>query len=238
MTIPSTMLKVVVAAPRQVALHEVAVPDPAADEVLIRLAYVGVSGSDLRGYRGTLPTTVYPVVPGLEVSGTVARVGASVANVQVGDRVIVEPVRSCGQCRACKAGRYNCCRRVQVWGIQMDGAMAEFATAQANRVFRIPDSLPLSTAILCEPLSIGMQGGGASAGGARRGCCRPGWRRHWPHRLRRGQEPGSARHSVGAQPRSPGGSAAVGRRRGARRRSCGPRRSRTAVDRPARGPRW
>ena len=99
----------------KVELTEREIPKPAANEVLVRVEYVGVCGSDIHYYEngGIGPNIVKPpFVLGHEAGGTVVEVGTSVTNLKPGDRVALEPGKTCGHCEFCKTGRYNLCPEV------------------------------------------------------------------------------------------------------------------------------
>ena len=88
------------------------IPKPAADEVLVKLEYVGICGSDMHYYEtGAIGDYVVepPFVLGHEPGGTVVEVGENVTHLKVGDRVALEPGKTCGKCEFCKEGKYNLC---------------------------------------------------------------------------------------------------------------------------------
>ena len=87
------------------------IPKPAADEVLVKLEYVGICGSDMHYYEtGAIGDYVVepPFVLGHEPGGTVVEVGADVKHLKVGDRVALEPGKTCGKCEFCKQGCFLC----------------------------------------------------------------------------------------------------------------------------------
>ena len=89
------------------------IPKPAADEVLVKLEYVGICGSDMHYYEtGAIGDYVVepPFVLGHEPGGVVVEVGENVKHLQVGDRVALEPGKTCGHCEFCKQGKYNLCK--------------------------------------------------------------------------------------------------------------------------------
>lgn len=136
------------------------VPRPAADEVLVRVAAVGVCGSDTHYYReGRLGDFVVdgPLVLGHELSGTVVAVGEGVDPARVGSRVAVEPQRPCGRCRQCRAGRYNLCPEMEFYATPpVDGAFAEYVTIQESFAHDLPEGVSFEAAALLEPLSVGV----------------------------------------------------------------------------------
>lgn len=155
---PSRMRANVLTSPGTLTMQERAVPVPAADEVLVQVAAVGVCGSDVHYYReGRLGEFVVerPLVLGHELSGTVVAAGAEVAEERIGERVAIEPQRPCARCGQCRAGRYNLCPRMEFYATPpVDGAFADFVTIQAAFAHPIPESLSFEAAALLEPLSV------------------------------------------------------------------------------------
>jgi 2-desacetyl-2-hydroxyethyl bacteriochlorophyllide A dehydrogenase len=142
--------------PDQVRLVEVPVPDPADDELLIRVVASGICGTDIHILRGEYLGD-YPVVPGHEFSGVVERAGARVTRLRVGDRVAVEPNLACGNCVNCLNNRQNFCSNWQAIGVTRPGAMAGYVTAPEKAVFSIGE-LPFEHGALMEPLSCVLHG--------------------------------------------------------------------------------
>lgn len=158
--IPRTMRASVLTARSQVRLDERPVPVPADDEVLIKVASVGVCGSDVHYYReGRIGDFVVdaPLVLGHEVSGRIVAVGARVPENRIGERVAIEPQRPCRLCAQCTAGRYNLCPHMEFYATPpVDGAFQEYVTIQAPFAHPIPDSISGDVAALLEPLSVGI----------------------------------------------------------------------------------
>ncbi|GGE59590.1 alcohol dehydrogenase catalytic domain-containing protein [Nesterenkonia cremea] len=131
----------------------------------IQVSRNGICGTDLHEYYdgpifipadGPHPITgrQKPLVMGHEFSGTVVEAGPGVTEVQVGDRVAVEPIYRCGKCRPCVSGNYNLCREIGFHGLMADGAMAEYTVVPQSQVHRLPDSVPLEMGALVEPMSV------------------------------------------------------------------------------------
>lgn len=135
------------------------IPRPKADEVLVRVEYVGVCGSDLHYYEngGSGPNIVKPpFVLGHEAGGTVVEVGSDVTHLKIGDRVALEPGKTCGHCEFCKSGRYNLCPDVVFFATPpVDGVLQEYVAHEADLCFKIPDHMDTMEAALIEPLSVG-----------------------------------------------------------------------------------
>jgi alcohol dehydrogenase, propanol-preferring len=121
-------------------MREQAVPAPAAGEILIEVAACGVCRTDLHVVDGELPKPKLPVVPGHEIVGRVAAIGAGVSGLAVSDRVGVPWLGStCGVCAYCKSGRENLCDRALFTGYTRDGGYATHALADACYCFLLPE---------------------------------------------------------------------------------------------------
>ncbi len=127
---------------------------PGAGEVLVRIARVGVCGTDIHAYCGNQPFFSYPRVLGHELGVEVAEVGAGVDHVRVGDRCAVEPYLNCGTCIACRRGKTNCCVRLQVLGVHRDGGLCEFLVVPQHKLHP-SRQLTLEQLALVETLGIG-----------------------------------------------------------------------------------
>lgn len=140
---------------RTIALTELAEPRITAGHALVAVHVVTLCGTDLHIYEGDFPTR-YPIVQGHEIAGTiVATDGGSV--LPVGQRVVVDPLISCGECRACRGGRPNVCQRLSVIGCYEDGGLTEILSVPTKRLHPVPDSLPLDVAAMAEPASISLR---------------------------------------------------------------------------------
>ncbi|CAG7696146.1 unnamed protein product [Allacma fusca] len=137
------------------------VPEPGDDEVLIRMAVVGICGTDVSFWtKGKVGDFVVkePMVLGHESSGTVIKVGQKVKHLQPGDRVAIEPGGQCLYCEHCKSGRYNLCRKMEFCTTTPShGNLCRYYTHAADFCFKLPDHVSLEEGALCEPLSIGLQ---------------------------------------------------------------------------------
>lgn len=150
----------VLTAPHEIGVAPVEVPDLEPDQVLVRVAAVGVCGSDVHYYEhGRIGPYVVegPLILGHELSGRIEEVGSLVDPARVGNRVAVEPQRPCRICDQCKAGRYNLCPHMEFFATPpIDGGFAEFVVIQSDFAFDIPDSVSDEAAALIEPLSVGI----------------------------------------------------------------------------------
>jgi len=128
------------------------------NEVLIKVICGGICGSDIGIYTGKNSLATYPRIIGHEFGGEVVEIGSRVKHVKIGDKVAVDPVRSCGHCYACTHGRHNVCNNLEVVGVHRDGGFAQYVVAPENNVHKI-DTTKVSEDLIClvEPYSIGMQ---------------------------------------------------------------------------------
>lgn len=136
-------------------------PRPAADEVLVEIAHVGICGSDLHWYEhGRMGDRIVeePLVLGHESAGHVAEVGSAVEDLSVGERVTLEPGVPCRRCKYCRSGRYNLCPDVSFMATPgTDGAFREYVAWPADFVHALPDAISTRDGALCEPISVGLQ---------------------------------------------------------------------------------
>ncbi|RVX41080.1 2-desacetyl-2-hydroxyethyl bacteriochlorophyllide A dehydrogenase [Nonomuraea polychroma] len=136
-----------------IRIERVPAPVPGDGELLVRTTLVGVCGSDTHAALGHHPFIDLPYHPGHEAVGVVIAAGENVEGFAAGDRVVIEPNISCGQCPQCRSGRYNICQELQVFGCQTPGAMADQFTVPSDRVHRIPEGMTDVAAALIEPLA-------------------------------------------------------------------------------------
>src|SRR5215218_9632413 len=129
-------------------VREVPAPDPSPGGVVVRVGASGICRSDWHAWQGHDPDVVLPHVPGHELAGTVAAVGAGVTRWSVGDRVTVPFVNACGRCAQCAAGDHQVCARQTQPGFTHWGSLAEFVALDAADVnlVAVPEELDLATA--------------------------------------------------------------------------------------------
>lgn len=142
---------------REIKIVELEKPIPKEDEVLLKIHYVGFCGSDLNTYLGKNPMVKLPVIPGHEIGAVVEAVGNKVpSTMQVGLPCTVNPYTNCGNCPSCRNGRVNACQFNETFGVQRNGAMAEYIVVPWTKVITDPD-LQLSSKdfALVEPMSVG-----------------------------------------------------------------------------------
>lgn len=123
-------------------------PDPQIndDEALVRVEACALNHLDLFVRAGAIPDLDYPHVPGSDVAGVVEDVGANVEGGQLGDRVVVNPSLSCGDCEACRRGEDSLCRSFAIIGEHVDGGYAELVKVPARNLVRMPDGFSFEEA--------------------------------------------------------------------------------------------
>lgn len=155
----------------QMGFVERLVPQPADNEVLVKLEYVGICGSDMHYYEtGRIGEYIVepPFVLGHEPGGTVVEVGKNVKHLKPGDRVALEPGKTCGHCEFCREGKYNLCPDVVFFATPpVDGVFQEYVAHEADLCFKLPENVDTLEGALIEPLAVGFHAanqGGAHAG--------------------------------------------------------------------------
>ncbi len=141
----------------KIEVKDAPVPAPGAGEVLLRVRACGICGSDLHFYRGELPA-LPTVSPGHEFAGEVAEVGEGVQGFAPGQRVLVEPIRSCRECAYCRTGSYQLCPKRVLLGTFVSGGLAEYVAVPAYTLYALPDGLDFELAALVEPLAVAVHG--------------------------------------------------------------------------------
>lgn len=158
------MKAAVLKAPQQLQLADIATPEAAAGELVLRVRAATVCGTDLRILSGRKTKGVrFPSVIGHEFAGEVVQVGSGVTGFETGDRVCMDPVIPCRACAYCKSGRENVCQHRQAMGYEFDGAFAEYIripaiALAAGNVFKMPAQMSFEAAALAEPLACCING--------------------------------------------------------------------------------
>lgn len=148
--------------PGDMRIMDAAMPNPKEDEVLIKVEYVGICGSDIHGFESG------PFIPpkdpnqkiglGHECAGTVVSVGSKVTKFKAGDRVNIEPGVPCGSCRYCREGRYNICPDVDFMATQPNyrGALTNYLVHPESMTYHLPENMDTMEGALVEPAAVGM----------------------------------------------------------------------------------
>ncbi|HVO40831.1 MAG TPA: alcohol dehydrogenase catalytic domain-containing protein [Spirochaetia bacterium] len=148
-----TMKAAVVEKPEKLVIKQVPVPEISDDEVLIKVKYTGICGTDWSIYTGKYSADKLPLIPGHEFSGTIAQVGTKARNLEEGDRVTADINMSCGTCFYCRQGQKLMCRDFHQLGIHVDGTYAEYVKAPWEQVHKLPDNLSFMAGAFIEPVS-------------------------------------------------------------------------------------
>ncbi len=127
---------------------------PEAGQAVIQIKAVGICGTDLHIFEQGRSDVQLPRIMGHELSGVVTAVGKMVSNIKPGDRVVMDPVISCGTCRTCKSGHTNVCEQVQCLGVQTDGGFCDYLLAEADKLYVFPDHISFEQAAMAEPFSV------------------------------------------------------------------------------------
>jgi len=127
-------------------------------EVLVSVGAAGICAGDMYFYLGKNPYAVYPQICGHEIAGTIAEVGQGVTGLEPSTPVVVEPFVGCGQCYPCRIGKSNCCMNLTIIGVHQPGGYAEYVTAPASHIHKVPKGLSMFEASFAEPVAIGVQG--------------------------------------------------------------------------------
>ena len=148
------MKQIVLEEPGHFVRREAAEPSKQPGQALVRIANVGLCGSDYHAFAGTHPIYTYPRVIGHELSGIVVEPPDDSGRFRAGDQCAIEPYIACGHCYACARSRPNCCENIRVFGIHVDGGLQEFLSVPAELLHRSVN-LSLEQLSLVETLGIG-----------------------------------------------------------------------------------
>lgn len=141
-------------------MRDIDKPIPKEKEVLIKLEYVGICGSDVHYFEhGRIGDFVVEgdFILGHECAGEVVEIGEGVTTLKVGDRVALEPGITCGQCEFCKSGKYNLCPDVEFLATPpYNGSLMNYIAYPENMAFKLPENVSTLEGALVEPLAVGM----------------------------------------------------------------------------------
>ena len=137
-------------------LCDIDIPVPGKDEALIKVKLAGVCGSDIVVYRGKHMTATVPTVLSHEILGTIETLPEGYTGpFKVGQRVLMNPIISCGECAACRRGLGHVCENLKLLGIHVDGGFAEYTKVGVDKLVAVPEDMPDDVAILSEPFAVG-----------------------------------------------------------------------------------
>ncbi|MEN8201011.1 MAG: alcohol dehydrogenase catalytic domain-containing protein [Bacteroidota bacterium] len=135
---------------------EVPKPECKPGEVLIRVSFGSICGSDQHIHKGEFhPRTRTPLIMGHEFMGEIVEVGSGVSGYSVGDRVAPDPIIWCGKCPACLRGHYPACTNLKLIGVDSDGGFVQFIALPPSMLYKLPPGISDEHGALIEVLSIG-----------------------------------------------------------------------------------
>ncbi len=143
--------------PGRSEIVEVPRPTPKNDEVLLKVKATGICGSDIMAFKGKHPFRIPPVITGHEISGTIVELGSGVKDLQLGDRVALEPHIGCGKCNFCHHGHYNICPNKRFVGVgEWIGGFSEYVVAAEGMCHLMPEGMTYEEGAALEPLCVGL----------------------------------------------------------------------------------
>lgn len=145
---------IVCSKPGQLLMKDKEEPIPKANEALLAVKKIGICGTDLHAFAGNQAFFSYPRILGHELAAEVLEIGYNEQGIVKGDKVIVMPYISCGECIACRKGKTNCCVRLKVLGVHSDGGMQEKISIRTDLLIRC-NNLSYNEIAIVEPLAIG-----------------------------------------------------------------------------------
>ncbi|MGD1819104.1 MAG: NAD(P)-dependent alcohol dehydrogenase [Pleomorphochaeta sp.] len=148
--------------PKQFEIFECSIPEPKNNEILLKVEYVGMCGSDIHGFE--FGPFIPPKDPnqkiglGHEVAGTVVKIGSSVKKFKIGDKVLIEPGVPDNTCEYCRSGHYNICPEVDFMATQPNykGALCKYMVHPEEWTYKIPEGMDTLEGALVEPAAVGM----------------------------------------------------------------------------------
>ncbi len=135
-------------------------------DLLVKVAYCGICGTDLHIYEGQVPFVQFPIIPGHEFSGTIAAIGSKVTNFSIGEKIAINPNLSCKDrrynlqeyCYYCKKNRPHFCTNWEAIGVTMNGGFSEFVRCPSTSAFKVPNKVSLKEAAFMEPIACCLHG--------------------------------------------------------------------------------
>lgn len=151
------MKAAVLKAPYSISVEDVEKPETGPQEALVKVRATGICGTDVEMYSGRYKVKL-PLIMGHESVGEVAEVGSSVRTLKVGDRVVINPLFSCGECYYCLRGRTNLCQRGGIFGRERNGTYAEYVAVPEYMAFKFPENISYEDASAIELLVTVLHG--------------------------------------------------------------------------------
>jgi (R,R)-butanediol dehydrogenase / meso-butanediol dehydrogenase / diacetyl reductase len=153
-----TMLAARYLGPHQIEPREVSLPEIGEGEALVQVQACGFCGSDINIVAGTHPRARAPLTVGHELSGIIIQMRSTNTDLSVGDHVTTFPLITCSECHACTHGNSHVCRKLRLYGFDVDGGMAEFVKLPVASLMKLPDNMPPQVGALIEPLAVAVHG--------------------------------------------------------------------------------
>jgi len=145
---------------QDVRVEEIDRPQLEPDEVMVKVSYAGICGSDLHIYRKGMFIVNIPETMGHELVGIVEKTGQNVQGFKVGDIVVADPRVPCGECSSCKKESYNTCQALGFIGEVSQGCFAEYIAVKQTKLLKVPDTDLIRQVALAEPLAVALHIGG------------------------------------------------------------------------------
>jgi L-iditol 2-dehydrogenase len=141
--------------PYNFSIKKVKKPELFNKEVLIRVKYVGICGSDIHAFKGKHPYRIPPVILGHELVGIVEKVSKDVISIKNGDRVTVLPQIKCNHCKYCLSGESNLCKsKISLGTKEWPGAFSEYISAPERNVYKLDEGISDKEGVMVEPLAV------------------------------------------------------------------------------------
>lgn len=147
----------VVHGPFDIRYEQIEMPQPKPGEVLVKVKYTGICGSDIPRVNGNA-CHFFPIVLGHEFSGTIAAVGQGVTDRKAGDRVAGVPLVPCMVCEDCRRGNFSLCKHYSFIGSRRNGSFAEYVALPAENTVLIGQTTDFETGALFEPATVALHG--------------------------------------------------------------------------------
>lgn len=146
--------------PHDLRVEEITKPEPGEAQVLVKVKACGVCGTDIHIYDGAKGAAecTPPTVLGHEFSGVIEKLGPGVQGWKIGDRVAIDPNKTCGHCKWCLSGKAHFCENMIGTGTTSDGGFAEFCVVHTQQLNRISDTLSFEEGAMAEPISCCLHG--------------------------------------------------------------------------------
>lgn len=140
----------------KIEIKEMQKPKIERNECLIKVRYAGICGSDIHIFKGLHPTAKKPpLILCHEFIGTIEELKSERKDLKLKDRVVVEPLISCGGCEACKDGNWHVCKNLKLIGIHEHGGFAEYVKVSDEKVIKVENNVPDEIMVLIEPMAVG-----------------------------------------------------------------------------------